>query len=120
MCHTNCPNTNTTGYFSPDCERFDTTTIYLYKKKYLFTGEMFVYLKEIISMVYSTEKDQISIAYDNGDYLKLLTLTYKCETRHVMDLYHWLCEKFQLSTSQHAPAAPETKLDQFVGLQGVQ
>jgi len=106
MCHTNCPITNATnikGYFSEECERFSNTTIYLYKKRYLFTGEFFVHLEVIVSMVYNTEKDEISIAYDNGDYLKLLTLTYKCEQNHVMDLYHWLYEKLISPTETKKP-----------------
>ena len=124
MCHTNCPTTKVVGYFSDECQRFDDTTIYLYKKRYLFTGEMFVHLKEVVSMVYNTEKDEISIAYDNGDYLKLLTLTYKCETHHVMDLYYWLCERLGLSTSVKptlplAQCDPETKLSQHTALQEV-
>lgn len=110
MCHTNCPNIKVVGYFSDECQRFDNTTIYLYKKKYLFTGEMFVHLKEVISMVYNTEKDEISIAYDNGEYLKLLTLTYKCETHHVMDLYYWLCERLGLSTPVK-PTSPPVQSD---------
>jgi hypothetical protein len=111
MCHSNCPiknSENATGYFSSDCDRFSNTTMYLYKKRYFFTGEYFVHLKEVISIVYNTEKDELSIAYDNGDYLKLLTLVYKCEQHHVMDLYHWLCEKLELPTGSRAQDAPGT------------
>ena len=91
---TKCSNTSF-EYYSRKCERFYDSRIFLYHGHYLYTGESFYCLEQIVAMYINAKEMTLVILYDDSQHLKTLSLKMTDETYgySVYDLYSWLHEK---------------------------